>query len=89
MAGAAISDVLSKLTSVVMLTYYLVRDQRLNLLDILHIPSGGMIKELLAPGIVLTSRKIIEQMSFTATTGLSTQFGPVATAGMQIVRQVK
>jgi putative MATE family efflux protein len=88
-AGAAISDVLSKLTSVVMLTYYLVRDQRLNLLDILHIPSGGMIKELLAPGIVLTSRKIIEQMSFTATTGLSTQFGPVATAGMQIVRQVK
>jgi hypothetical protein len=28
------------------------------------------------------------QLSFTATTGLSTKFGPVATAGMQIVRQV-
>jgi putative MATE family efflux protein len=88
-AGAAISDVLSKLTSMVMLAYYLVRDQRLDLRDILRIPSRGMIKELLAPGIVLTSRKIIEQMSFTATTGLSTQFGPVATAGMQIVRQVR
>lgn len=87
-AGAAIGDVISKLTSVTILGYYLVRDERLMLRDILPVPKRAMLKELVAPGAVLTTRKLIEQISFTATTGLSTRFGPVATAGMQIVRQV-
>jgi hypothetical protein len=39
-----------------------VRDQRLFLTDILNIPTRAMTKDLMAPGAVLTARKIIEQV---------------------------